>query len=48
MGDVGDPKTGGNINVLPSSYYTDITVIKPIGNFGWTAVPSNKQAGVPP
>jgi prepilin-type N-terminal cleavage/methylation domain-containing protein/prepilin-type processing-associated H-X9-DG protein len=44
VGDVGDPKTGGNINVLPSSYYTDITVIKPIGNFGWTTVPSNKQA----
>jgi prepilin-type N-terminal cleavage/methylation domain-containing protein/prepilin-type processing-associated H-X9-DG protein len=44
VGDVGDPKSGGNINQLPASYYTDISVIKPIGNFGWTMVPSNKQA----
>jgi len=44
VGDVGDPKANGNINQMPSSYYTDITVIKPIGNFGWTEVPSNKQA----
>jgi prepilin-type N-terminal cleavage/methylation domain-containing protein/prepilin-type processing-associated H-X9-DG protein len=45
LGDVGDPKTGGNINVLPASgYYTDITVIKPVIGFGWTTVPANKQA----
>jgi prepilin-type N-terminal cleavage/methylation domain-containing protein/prepilin-type processing-associated H-X9-DG protein len=48
IGDVGDPKTGGNINQLPSGYYTDITVIKPIitppPGSGWTTVPSNKQA----
>jgi prepilin-type N-terminal cleavage/methylation domain-containing protein/prepilin-type processing-associated H-X9-DG protein len=44
VGDVGTPKTGGNYNILPTSYYTDITVIKPIVGFGWTTVPSNKQA----
>ena len=48
VGDVGRPKSGGNINKLPASYYTDITVIKPIINpppgTGWTAVPVNKQA----
>jgi prepilin-type N-terminal cleavage/methylation domain-containing protein/prepilin-type processing-associated H-X9-DG protein len=44
VGDVGDPKTGGNFNTLPTSYYTDITVIKPVIGFGWTTVPSNKQA----
>ena len=43
-GDVGDPKTGGNINKLPTAYYTDITVIKPVTGSGWTTVPSNKQA----
>jgi len=44
-GDIGDPKTGGNINQLPASgYYTDITVIKPIVGSGWTTVPSYKQA----
>jgi prepilin-type N-terminal cleavage/methylation domain-containing protein/prepilin-type processing-associated H-X9-DG protein len=45
VGDVGDPKIGGNINQLPSSgYYTDITVIKPVVGSGWTTVPSYKQA----
>ena len=48
IGDVGDPKSGGNINQLPASYYTDITVIKPVVNpppgTGWTTVPSYKQA----
>lgn len=47
IGDVGDPKTGGNINQLPSAYYTDISVIKPIVSppgIGWTTVPSYKQA----
>jgi prepilin-type N-terminal cleavage/methylation domain-containing protein/prepilin-type processing-associated H-X9-DG protein len=48
VGDVGDPKTGGTVNKLPSSYYTDITVIKPVivppPGSGWTTVPSNKQA----
>ncbi|HWF19309.1 MAG TPA: prepilin-type N-terminal cleavage/methylation domain-containing protein [Verrucomicrobiae bacterium] len=44
IGDVGTPKTGGGINVEPTSYYTDITVIKPVPNFGWTPVPSYKQA----
>jgi prepilin-type N-terminal cleavage/methylation domain-containing protein/prepilin-type processing-associated H-X9-DG protein len=43
-GDVGTPKTGGTINKLPASYYTDITVIKPMAGSGWTAVPSYKQA----
>jgi prepilin-type N-terminal cleavage/methylation domain-containing protein/prepilin-type processing-associated H-X9-DG protein len=43
-GDVGTPKTGGTINKLPTAYYTDITVIKPILGFGWTMVPANKQA----
>jgi len=42
---VGDPKTGGNINQLPTSgYYTDITVIKPVKGAGWTTDPSYKQA----
>ena len=44
VGDVGDPKTGGNVNKLPTAYYTDITVIKPVTGIGWTTVPSNKQA----
>ena len=44
-GDVGDPKTGGTANKLPTSgYYTDITVIKPVAGSGWTTVPSYKQA----
>jgi prepilin-type processing-associated H-X9-DG protein len=47
-GDVGDPKTGGTVNKQPASYYTDITVIKPVitppPGTGWTTVPSNKQA----
>jgi prepilin-type N-terminal cleavage/methylation domain-containing protein/prepilin-type processing-associated H-X9-DG protein len=48
VGDVGDPKTGGNLNEPPSGYYTDITVIKPVitppPGSGWTTVPSYKQA----
>jgi prepilin-type N-terminal cleavage/methylation domain-containing protein len=45
VGDVGDPKTGGNVNKLPTSgYYTDITVIKPVVGSGWTTDPSFKQA----
>lgn len=48
-GDVGDPKSGGSVNQLPTSgYYTDITVIKPVitpsPGSGWTTVPSYKQA----
>ncbi len=43
-GDVGTPKTGGSANQQPASYYTDITVIKPMYGSGWTAVPSYKQA----
>lgn len=44
IGDVGDPKANGNLNQLPVSYYTDITVIKPVPGSGWTSVPSYKQA----
>jgi prepilin-type N-terminal cleavage/methylation domain-containing protein/prepilin-type processing-associated H-X9-DG protein len=48
VGDVGDPKTGGNVNKLPQGYNTDITVIKPVitpsPGTGWTTVPSYKQA----
>ena len=44
IGDVGRPKTGGNLNQLPASYWTDITVIKPVPGLGWTTVPVNKQA----
>ncbi|HEV2693750.1 MAG TPA: prepilin-type N-terminal cleavage/methylation domain-containing protein [Verrucomicrobiae bacterium] len=44
IGDVGTPKSGGTINKLPTGYYTDITVIKPIVGLGWTTVPANKQA----
>ena len=44
IGDVGRPKTGGNIKQLPASYYTDITVIKPVIGLGWTTVPANKQS----
>ena len=43
-GDVGRPKANGNINQLPTSYYTDITVIKPVIGSGWTTVPVYKQA----
>ena len=45
VGDVGDPKSGGNLNQLSTSgYYTDITVIKPVVGLGWTTDPSYKQA----
>jgi prepilin-type N-terminal cleavage/methylation domain-containing protein/prepilin-type processing-associated H-X9-DG protein len=44
VGDVGSPKTGGNVNQQPVGYYTDITVIKPVVGSGWTTVPSYKQA----
>ena len=48
FGDVGTPKSGGNMNKLPTAYYTEITVIKPVispaPGTGWTTVPSNKQA----
>lgn len=44
VGDVGDPKTGGNINQMPAAYYTDMTVVKPVVGSGWTTVPSYKQA----
>ena len=44
IGDVGDAKSGGNVNKLPASYYTDITVIKPVTGLGWTTVPSFKLA----
>ena len=45
IGDVGTPKSGGNINQLPTAgYNTDITVIKPVIGSGWTTVPANKQA----
>ena len=44
FGDVGRPKAGGTVNQLPASYYTDITVIKPVIGSGWTTVPVNKQA----
>jgi len=44
IGDVGDPKSGGSVNQMPASYYTDITTIKPVIGSGWTTVPSNKQA----
>jgi len=44
IGDVGRPKVNGNINQLPASYFTDITVIKPVISSGWTTVPVNKQA----
>jgi prepilin-type N-terminal cleavage/methylation domain-containing protein/prepilin-type processing-associated H-X9-DG protein len=36
VGDVGDPKTGGNLNKLPVSYYTDATVLAPVIGTGWT------------
>ena len=44
IGDVGTPKSSGNINKLPSGYNTDITTIKPVLPTGWTTVPSFKQA----
>ena len=48
VGDVGTPKSGGNVNKLPASYFTDITVIKPVitpaPGTGWTTVPVYKQA----
>jgi prepilin-type N-terminal cleavage/methylation domain-containing protein/prepilin-type processing-associated H-X9-DG protein len=47
IGDVGVPKTGGNINKMPAAYNTELSVIQPIFNgtnsSGWTLVPSNKQ-----
>ncbi len=48
IGDVCVPKVNPTLNRQPSSYYTDITVIKPViqppPGFGWSTVPSNKQA----
>jgi prepilin-type N-terminal cleavage/methylation domain-containing protein/prepilin-type processing-associated H-X9-DG protein len=44
IGDVGTPKTQNWPNTFPTcGYNTDITVIKPIPNFGWKTVPSQKQ-----
>ena len=46
IGDVGDPKTGGSTDKLPTSgYYTDITTKQPLVANGWTTAPSNKQPG---
>ena len=53
-GDVGDPKTGGTVNKQPASYYTDITVIKPVitppPGTGWTrtSTPPAGQVGSSP
>ncbi len=45
IGDVGTPKTANWPNTFPTcGYNTDITVIKPVPNFGWKTVPSQKQA----
>jgi prepilin-type processing-associated H-X9-DG protein/prepilin-type N-terminal cleavage/methylation domain-containing protein len=47
IGDVGTPKSAGNVYQLPNGYNTDITVIKPVvmpAGVGWTTVPSYKQA----
>ena len=48
IGDVGVPKSGASVNQLPASYYTEVTVIKPVitpaPGTGWTTVPSYKQA----
>jgi len=44
VGDVGVPKTGANLNQLPTAYNTDITTEQPVVGSGWTTVPSNKQA----
>jgi prepilin-type N-terminal cleavage/methylation domain-containing protein/prepilin-type processing-associated H-X9-DG protein len=45
VGDVGTPKVANWPNIFPTcGYNTDITVIKPVPNFGWRTVPSQKQA----
>jgi prepilin-type N-terminal cleavage/methylation domain-containing protein/prepilin-type processing-associated H-X9-DG protein len=44
IGDVGDPKTGGGLDKMPTSgYYTDITTKQPSTTSGWTTQPQNKQ-----
>ncbi|HXT11021.1 MAG TPA: prepilin-type N-terminal cleavage/methylation domain-containing protein [Candidatus Angelobacter sp.] len=43
IGDVGDPKSGGGFDKLPTSYYTDITTKQPTPSSGWVTAPSNKQ-----
>jgi prepilin-type N-terminal cleavage/methylation domain-containing protein/prepilin-type processing-associated H-X9-DG protein len=48
IGDVGNPKSGGNVNTLPvSGYYTDITCFRPVigvMSFGWAQdIPPYKQ-----
>ena len=36
IGDIGTPKAGGNIDALPTAYYTEVTAKQPIGTTGWS------------
>lgn len=46
IGDVGYPKTGGNINKAPAAYFTEVTTKQPIAGSGWSTESSTnfKQA----
>jgi prepilin-type N-terminal cleavage/methylation domain-containing protein/prepilin-type processing-associated H-X9-DG protein len=44
IGDVGDPKSNGSLDKMPTGgYYTDVTTKQPLATSGWTTDPSYKQ-----
>ena len=47
IGDIGTPKSGGNVDVRPTAYYTEVTTKQPIGTTGWSTESSTdyKQPG---
>lgn len=44
VGDVGVPKANPTQNVMPVSYYTEVTVFKPVLGQGWSSLAPYKQA----
>jgi prepilin-type N-terminal cleavage/methylation domain-containing protein/prepilin-type processing-associated H-X9-DG protein len=43
IGDVGTPKTGGNRDKQPTTYFTEVTTKQPDRFLGWTTAPDYKQ-----
>ena len=43
IGDVGTPKTGGTMDVMPSGYVTEVTTKQPLPINGWVSAPNYKQ-----
>ena len=46
IGDVGYPKSGGNVDKQPTAYFTEVTTKQPIPGSGWStqAATNYKQA----